>query len=310
MNAGDHIFRGDMARMLTQRPEETKLIGRPATDPRVLERANYFFEHGITREQEAERDSQWRRDAAKSAAISDLQGEPPHCNTRALSPQRARFARYTEWRLNERKKLAALEGKRTEFEAMMAAPAATEAAIRSVIRRAADRLLGRGVGEKSDRRSLDERLIEERHAAEAAREALPELDQQIELARLRVLTLDSREDEFLKPAIMEAADTMGLGKLYLKRLAEFREVAELVFGLSKVAGGYESGFTSLQCHGVANGNQYPIALEFPRMPSASQEPRDYLITTDGRPDVWHQLRQALSLDPYCRADRVVALPRD
>jgi len=60
--------------------------------------------------------------------------------------------------------------------------------------------------------------------------------------RLRLAKLNEREIEFLDPVLVEAADQIGLGALYLRKIAELRAVTDLLFGLSDVVGRYGSGF--------------------------------------------------------------------
>jgi hypothetical protein len=314
MDAGSSIFRADMARMLRDRPQEKTLVGRPIVDPIAVEEANFRLDHGgMTRAQWNEHFAEIRRNDERDALVADTQGEPPECETPGLSPQRSLYARYAAWHLQARKQVEVLEARRAQFEAMIAAPAATEAEIRGVVRRAADRLLGRvqGGDGNGDRKSLGERLESEKYGAEAAQEALPELEGQIENARLRVRKLDEREDEFLGPAIAEVAEAAGLGKLYLKKIAELREIVELILGLSTVAGGYGSGFgNGISCHiqGKAR-TQAVIAVDFPQtgFKSVSDDNRSYRISGEGRSEPWRQLKQALVLDPFSKA--FVPLPK-
>lgn len=310
MSIANRLFRGDMARMLTQRPHESILIGRGSSDPTFLAEANYLFEHGETRADAERRKLQLLRDDIQARKLADVEGEPPAYATRGLSPKRALYARYFYWVLDERKKLEALEASKVEFEALIAAPTATESEIRKLVTREADRLLGKAdlQAPRATRVQLNERLINEQHGAEAAREAMPYLEEKIQEMRLRLKRLNEREDEFLKPAMIEAAENMGLGQLYAKRLQKFREVLELVCGLRTVAHYYGANLEQLEAV-TTDSNGFGLAkrVRFPRLPfkSSGQSNDDYTVSDAGNSETWNQLREALIRDPHHRADHVV-----
>lgn len=274
-----------------------------STDPVALAEDEYLQKHGMTRAQAAERARIRRHDDKIDEALRDLRGEPPQgiYNDKGLGPKRARYARYAGWRHREMGRLSALEARKREMEALVAAPASTEAEIRGAVRTTAAALMGRdGGGAKIDRKALDDRLSSERHMAEAAQEALIELNTDIEVCKLRVAHLNEREKEFLHPALVEAGDEIGLGALYLKKISELREVAALIYGLQEVAGGFQSGFENT------------TSIAFPRagFPSISKATRaDYTIEENGRVDVWRGLAQSLLLDPRHDASKFIPLPK-
>jgi hypothetical protein len=302
MSISGGIFGRDLARLRTVGNPDARLDGRPNTDPAVLSEWAYFEKHGMTRAQASEQAKARRRDDFIDEAVRGLTGEPPQdiCNVRGLGPKRALFARFTAWRCRETIRQSELLTRKTELEAMIAAPAATEAAIRAAVKNTAAALMGRDSGEpKSSRKTLDDRLSSERHTAEAAAEALSEVEAEIEIANLRVARLDEREGEFLNPAMVEVADDIGLGDLYLKKIAELREVSKLIFGLAEVAGGYGSGFEG------------SIAVKMPRagFHSIAKRPASDFAIEGARVDVWRGLAQSLLLDPRHDASKFIPLPR-
>jgi len=303
MSISNSILGRDLKRLARNGGAETQLVGRGNTNPIVLAEWEYFQKHGMTRAQADDRACEWRRQDRIDNAIRDLNGPPPEgiCNVKGLGPKRALFARYSSWRHREEKRLSELETRKSEMEAMIAAPAATEAEIRTAVRTAAAALMGRdGGGSSVSRKVLDDRLSLERHTAEAAQEALVELENMIEGANLRVARLNEREAEFLNPAMAEVADDIGLGELYLKKIAELREVSALIFGLGQVAGGYGSGF------------EIPIAIEMPKpglRSVAKATASDYRIDAIGKADVWRGLAQSLRLDPRHDASKFIPLPK-
>ena len=128
MNIAHSIFGRDLARLAQDGGDETKLIGRPTTDPNSLAEANFMLETGMTRVHYEEMQTTHRRLAFEERAVADLTGDPPAdiCRTKGLGPKRALFARFHEWRWQEAKKLSDLQTKKAELEALIAAPAATE----------------------------------------------------------------------------------------------------------------------------------------------------------------------------------------
>jgi hypothetical protein len=110
--------------------------------------------------------------------------------------------------------------------------------------------------------------------------------------------IDGRESEFLNAAIIEIADAAGLGALYLKKIAEMREVLALIFDLSEIVFTYGSGFASAE------------KITFPRVgfsSTANAASGSYEIGSGERAHVWQQLVQSLRLDPYHKA--TIPLPK-
>lgn len=312
------IFNADLMRQAKENPHAATLIGRPIVDPVAREEANFFLDHGTTKAQFAERARILERENFENRAVSDLVYDAPPediCNTKGLGPKRARYARYFEWRWQENKKLANLESKKAYLESLIDAPKATEAAIRKEISQTAAFLMGRDMcngGDNGKRRVLDDRLASERHAADAAREALSKIEQDLEIARLRTAALDARETEFIKPAIIEIADEIGLGELYLKKARELREVVELVNGLSDVARefGTFGGLEAKTKGGEPFESAEVVRLPLPPLPSiSSAASADLYIQRTANTVPWNQLKQSLILDPRHNAKHCIALPK-
>jgi hypothetical protein len=244
------------------------------------------------------------RDAREASLIADLQGDPPDAgNTFALSPRRAALANFLKWRQGIADELAALETRKAQLEALISAPAETEAKVRSAVKRTADFLLGRNGADNADeagRKALDDELSARRHRAESAQAALPQLLGPIETASLRLKTISERQDEFLKPALAELADEVGLGRQYMRKIAELQEIAKLVYGLADVAGGYDSGF------------EMPTSIKLPRsgIPSTKHQPLGaFTIPAAGDAEIWRKAAQALLADPHVKAAKLVSLPK-
>ncbi len=100
-NIVNGILGRDLARLAREGGAETKLIGRPTTDPTLLNEAEFFFKHGMSRAQAAEMMRERRREEFEGRVVADLNGDPPEglCRTKGLRPKHALFARFHAWRL-------------------------------------------------------------------------------------------------------------------------------------------------------------------------------------------------------------------
>lgn len=272
--------------------------GRPGY---VLDDSRWHDPASTELEQRAE--SAIRKQELVEAILADVEGDPPALISAAiaLGPRRAKFARYVAWRRKLEGELAALEAKRTELDAMVAAPAETAATIRGAVKRTADWLLGRDGADNSDeagRKLLEDNLAAQRHRAESAQEALPEIGRTIEVAQMRVKRLVEREKEFLSPALAELADEAGLGHRYRRAIKELRSVLDLLNGLAAEAGGFDSGFDT------------PATIAFPQMAAVSSNKsvlkEEFIIrAASASRQAWRDAAVALFRDPFAKAGKLI-----
>jgi hypothetical protein len=244
-------------------------------DPAAQKEAEFTQRHGVSYAEYRQRATAWQRERFEEEATSDLSGDPPICNTKGLSPARAKWADFREWQGQEGRELQALQARRTDIKAKLAR---AEAGIKDGVRQAADRLLS------GDDSADDTKVISATHLAEAARIALFELEEKIDRAEIRVKRLDRREQEFLQAAVLEIAKSAGLAERYMEKIREVREVAELIFGLTKALG---------------IGPQLQNHIAFPRAVGTSGEHHDYIIGTNVRDDLWKGIMRSLRSDPRC-----------
>lgn len=244
---------------------------------------------------DADLDRETRRELAISHATDDLYDvDPPLALTLTigLPPARAMLARYVAWKKKISDELADLQAQRARLQGFIDAPGETTATIKSAIRRTADWLLGKG-DDNSDgksRRALDEKLAMETHRADAAREALPELELKLDVAARRMEALEGREGEFLKPAIAEVAEEARLPERFLQKAAELEEIASLIYGHA-------------QALGLA-----PRAVNFPKLPLLERvENSDLTIPRKADAETWRVISNALLADP--KFDAAKFLPR-
>ena len=264
------IMMNDLARMA--RDGGNQPIGRPVTDMTFLEEAEFVLRHGHSRAEHEKMLAAHRRQDFEDAAVRDLRGDPPSdlVKTFGLGPKRARWVLYFEWRQQVAADLSRAQTRKAELDEIITAPAATKARQKASIQRTAEWLRGRSF--ESDEKlgaQLAEQLLIEEHRAEAAQQVMPEIERELDRAQVRLEFINGRESEFLHPALIEAAEKMGLGKLYVQKIAELRAVAELMFGLANVVGG-EIGAAAT------------VALPKIRLPNTPRQDDAYTINAAGR----------------------------
>ncbi len=235
----------------------------------------------------------WQRERFKASAVADLSGDPPShlsCDTTGLGPQRALYARYAAWQLHERRNLQELEDRRDKIQEVIDG---VETEVRNGIRRLANAYIMGSAHEGETDKTLARDLLAQRRV-EAAKIAKPEIEQQIERAKLRVERLDEREREFLRGAMLEVADESGLGEAYLKAITRLQQVTELITGLMQTIGrGWDAKITS---------NQTFVDLPRLNLPSiAKADFRDFRLSIEGNTSFWQGLETSIKLDPRHKA---------
>jgi hypothetical protein len=201
------ILANDLRRMASAGPAQ--LGARVSHDPNLLAEDEFRRTHqGMDRLSWAAREKMLQQERYEADALSDLDGEAPPIDglPSGLSAKRKAYAAFAVWLKGEEQKLALLENKRHDLQTMVDAPAEAEGNIRAMLRRTADALLHGTPADESDaakRLELETRHTAQRHRAEAATMALADLEPQIEVARLRVDRLRSREMEYLAPVMHE-----------------------------------------------------------------------------------------------------------
>ena len=218
------IMLNDLARMA--RDGSAPLIGRPITEPSALERANFMLTHNnMTPEQWQESQRQLQREAIEDKILMEYRGEIPGnvvADVRGLRGARCEWVRFKAWLARTTAELSELESTKARLSDIMSAPDKTAGVIGALISRTAAFLLGKGGADDdaTERLELDKKLAAERHRSQAAAEALPEIERQIEVKQMQVEALQSREGEFLNPAMQDLLEASGVAKLLARRRAE------------------------------------------------------------------------------------------
>jgi hypothetical protein len=219
---------------------------------------------------------------------SDISAPP------CLSPKRAELARFLEWHrrtvgeiehLEEahHRAVEALGGERTtkaKIDALL------NADIAEVLKFA---LCGETITPKKlrafERRQLEQKLKEDKHAAEVASTTLQEIDHEIGIKTIGLGFLESRTDRFVKAALAEVGHQSDLAERYLEKIGELHDLMVLMAGLSRAtgAGGY--------CN-----------IEFPKFKFSALSDEDLVIAFDEKAldsaaEPWRKLGQQLINNP-------------
>jgi hypothetical protein len=201
--------------------------------------------------------------------------------------------------------------KRGALVGIKEAPRATESAIRTLVKRGADFLLGRAQEDEGDtakRRALDDRLAEQRYRAESAEAALVEVDCEIDRAKLRCKRLAEREEEFLDAAVYELG-CKHVGSAYRERAEALRDVVNLAAGLSEFRG-YSGGrprSLGASVRNVSIGGYVAPKVEFVLPDFGALGSPKPIATKDADRATWRKVADALRSDPH--ADVSALLPK-
>jgi hypothetical protein len=207
------ILLNDLSRMA--REAAPQLGARVAYDPKVISDHEFLVKHGMSREQYAERDAGWRRQAFEEQVTADLDKDLDAIAATSDSA-RHKLATFALIFGNEKAKLAALESRKSTFQDFIDAPIRTRSKIADAVAKTKQWLLGGGDEPAIDRQALDAELAVASHKAQAAEAAIADIDEQIEIAGIRVARLAEAERSFLNDALAEVAGDL-LSTLSRKR---------------------------------------------------------------------------------------------
>jgi hypothetical protein len=231
MTISNTIFQNDLARLAHS--GEGQLVGRPSTDNDVLADDAFRREHGMSRADFAARARLWERERAEADITRDVDGDIPNnvdADVRGLSGGRREWARYCAWLHQTREQLAQLESVKAHLDRLIAAPTEMAETIAQSVTATAKRLVKglAGDDEGAERDEMDRKLAAQRHKAQAAQEAMKDVDSRIGAKELQLKRLREREAEFLEPAIDEAFAASGARKIVERKRAELAAVEKAV----------------------------------------------------------------------------------
>jgi hypothetical protein len=162
-----------------------------------------------------------------------------------LSPKRVELARFLEWRRRtvaeiehlekaHHRAIEALGGERTTKKKI---DALLEADVAEVLKFA---LGGEAITPKKlrafERHQLEQKLKDDKHAAEVASTTLQQIDREIGIKTTGLTFLENRTDSFVKAALSEVGHQSDLAERYLEKIDELHDLTVLMAGLSWATG--------------------------------------------------------------------------
>jgi hypothetical protein len=182
-----------------------------------------------------------------------------------LSPKRAELARFLEWRRRTANEMDGLEEAHHRAIGALGGEATTKKKIDALIEADVSEVLlfvldGQQITAKKlrafERKQLEQKLKDDRHAAQVASKTLGQIEHQIDVKKIGLDFLDNRTERFVKSAVVEAARESDLGQRYLQKIGELREVWLQLVGLRVVVGEHDQ---------FASGPMYGLPkIEIPR----------------------------------------------
>src|ERR1700722_772959 len=224
-----------------------------------------------------------------------------------LSPNRAELARFLEWRRRTANEIEVLEEAHHRAIEALGGEATTKKKIEALIEADVNEVLrfaldGQQITAKMlrafERRQLEQKLKDDKHAAQVASETLGQIEHQIDVKRIGLDFLDNRTERFVKSAVVEAARESDLGERYLQKIGELREVWGQLIGLRVVVGEHDQ---------FASGRMYGLPqIEIPRfgLPALAGKQLEISVTQqalDKAAAPWRALATQLVKNPNADA---------
>ncbi len=223
----------DLARMAAD-GSAPPLVGRPVTDQNTIADFSFYANRGITRQDLAERDRHWARQDAEDKILAEYRGEIPGgivADTRGLRGSRCEWARYVAWKARTAAELADLKSTKARLGDIVSAATQTEGLIAAAVRRTTSVPTWQGCDRRYRRRRgfrVAKKARERARHSQAAAQAMPEIEAQIEAKKKQLAELEKREPEFLHPAMAEIFEESGIGRAYARKQAEVAALKDVI----------------------------------------------------------------------------------
>jgi hypothetical protein len=180
-----------------------------------------------------------------------------------LSPKRAELVRFMEWRRRTAAELEHLEEAHHRAVEALGGERVTKKKIDALIEADVGAVLKFALGGEAitatklrafERHQLEQKLKDDKHAAQVASETLGQIEHQIAVKTLALRFLDNRFDRYVRSAVVESARESDLGERYLQKIGELRAVLLELLGLDSIVGTHD---------GFGRPSYAELAIEFP-----------------------------------------------
>jgi hypothetical protein len=211
-----------------------------------------------------------------------------------LSPKRAELARFLEWRRRTLSEIEHLEEAHHRAVEALGGERTTKAKIDALLEADVAEVLKFALGGEAitpkklrafERHQLEQKLKDDKYAAEVASTTLQEIDREIGIKTIGLGFLENRTASFVKAALSELGYQSDLAERYLEKIDELHELMVLTAGLSRATGG----------GGYCN-------IEFPKFKFPALANQDLVIAFDEKAlesaaEPWRKLGQQLVNNP-------------
>ena len=211
-----------------------------------------------------------------------------------LSPKRAELARFLEWRRRTLSEIEHLEEAHHRAVEALGGERTTKAKIDALLEADVAEVLKFALGGEAitpkklrafERHQLEQKLKDDKYAAEVASTTLQEIDREIGIKTIGLGFLENRTASFVKAALSEVGHQSDLAERYLEKIDELHELMVLMAGLSRATGG----------GGYCN-------IEFPKFKFPALANQDLVIAFDEKAlesaaEAWRKLGQQLVNNP-------------
>jgi hypothetical protein len=222
-----------------------------------------------------------------------------------LSPKRAELVRFIEWRRRTAAELEHLEEAHHRAVEALGGERVTKKKIDALIEADVGAVLKFALGGEAitatklrafERHQLEQKLKDDKHAAQVASETLGQIEHQIAVKTLALRFLDNRFDRYVRSAVVESARESDLGERYLQKIGELRAVLLELLGLDSIVGTHD---------GFGRPSYAELAIEFPHFGLPVLAGKDLTVSVkeqelEKAASPWQALAAQLAKNPKAR----------
>jgi hypothetical protein len=223
-----------------------------------------------------------------------------------LSPKRAELVRFMEWRRRTAAELEHLDEAHHRAVEALGGERSTKKKIDALIEADIGEVLKFALGGEAitatklrafERHQLEQKLKDDKHAAQVASETLGQIEHQIAVKTLALRFLDNRFDRYVRSAVVESARESDLGERYLQKIGELREVLLELLGLDSIVGAHD---------GFGRPSYAELAIEFLHFSLPALVGKDLTISASEQQlekaaSPWQALATQLAKNPKAEA---------